>query len=69
MTISAGSDYDAKEGVTATDTCDNDITDKLEIIGNVVPERAGVYKVTYRVTDVLNRTAEKEITVTVEDND
>ena len=69
VTISAGSDYDAKEGVTATDTCDNDITDKLEIIGNVVPERAGVYKVTYRVTDVLNRTAEKEITVTVEDND
>lgn len=66
-TLSRGADYDIKSGVTARDTCSNDISDKLEIIGSVNPDRAGVYKVTYTVTDALNRSARKDITVTVEE--
>ena len=66
VTISVGSDYKMTDGVTAANSCGADVTDEMEIIGNVVPTRAGVYKVTYRVTDALHRTAHKDITVTVQ---
>ncbi len=52
--------------MTALDTCSNDITEKMEIIGNPNTYVPGKYKVTYSVTDVLNRSVKKEITVTVE---
>lgn len=64
VTIEKNSDYDAK--VTAVDTCSNDITDKLTVVGNVVTSKAGTYRVTYSVTDDMGKTAEKTITVTVE---
>lgn len=63
--IKKGGSFYPLTGVTALDTCSNDITDKLEVTGNVVTTRAGKYKVTYSVTDVLNRTTEHTITVTV----
>ncbi len=66
VTMSAGTAYDIKSGITAQDTCGNDITDKIEAIGNVNPNRKGVYKVTYTVTDALHRSARRDITVTVE---
>lgn len=64
-TISVGSDYKMTDGVTATNSCGADATGEMEIIGNVVPARAGVYKVTYRITDALHRSTRKDITVTV----
>lgn len=64
VTIAKDSDFDSK--VTAKDTCSNDITDRLTVVGNVVTTKAGQYKVTYSVTDDLGKTATKTITVTVE---
>lgn len=66
ITIKAGDSFDKADGVTALDTCSNDITEKMEIIGNPNTYVPGKYKVTYSVTDVLNRSVKKEITVTVE---
>ena len=53
-------------GVTAVDTCGSDITDKIEYTGRVLTERKGEYRLTYNVTDALNRTDTVNITVTVE---
>lgn len=65
-TIKLNSDYDALDGVKATDTCSNDVTSRLKVTGNVVTSRPGAYRVTYSVTDALHRTASVDITVTVE---
>lgn len=64
ITVAKNSDYESK--VTAKDSCSNDITDKIEVIGNVISSKSGKYLVTYKVTDALGKTAEKTITVTVE---
>ncbi len=64
ITIAKDTDYVSK--VTAKDSCSNDITDKIEVIGNVISSKSGKYLVTYKVTDALGKTAEKTITVTVE---
>lgn len=64
-TIKSGGDFYALTGVTAVDTCGNDITSEIEVIGNVVTSRKGQYKVTYSVTDALKRTNSVTITVTV----
>ncbi len=66
LTITAGDAYDMKRGVTATDTCGNDITAKMEVIGNVKPNVPGNYRVSYRISDALHRTASSDIIVTVE---
>ena len=64
VTIEQNSDFDSK--VTAVDSCSQDITDKIQVIGNVITSKKGTYKVTYRVTDDLGKKAEKSVTVTVE---
>lgn len=65
-TIKSGGEFYALTGVTAVDTCGNDITSDIEVVGNVVTARKGKYKVTYSVTDVLKRTSSVTITVTVQ---
>ena len=65
QTVPLGSGYRMSDGITVRDSCGNDITDRLEIIGNVNTDRAGTYKVTYRVTDALHRTACEEAVITV----
>ena len=67
VTVKAGSGYSMTDGVTATDTCGNDITKKIAVTGNVDADRAGTYRVTYTVTDALHRTAKEDVTVTVEE--
>lgn len=67
LTLTVGNDYDPAQNVSATDTCGNDITKSLEIIGNVNTAHAGTYRVSYSVTDVLHRTAVADITVTVKE--
>lgn len=65
ITIKKGEDFYLRNGVTAVDTCSNDITDKLVITGNAVNSRVGTYKITYSVKDALHRTAKADITVKV----
>lgn len=64
MTISVGDEYSPK--VTALDTCSNDISDSIEVIGNVITSKKGTYLVTYKVTDDLKKTKEITVTITVE---
>jgi lipoprotein-anchoring transpeptidase ErfK/SrfK len=65
-TIKSGGNFYALAGVTAVDTCGNDISSEIKVVGNVVTTRKGKYKVTYSVTDVLKRTSSVTITVTVQ---
>lgn len=65
ITITVGESFDALSGVSATDTCGNDITDKMVVTGNVISSKAGEYKVTYEVEDAMHRTAREDIVVTV----
>lgn len=65
-TINVGDDFDILKGVSALDTCGNDITDKMVVTGNVISSKAGTYKVTYEVEDSMHRTAKADIVVTVE---
>jgi lipoprotein-anchoring transpeptidase ErfK/SrfK len=64
-TISVDGSFYPLGSVKAVDTCGNDITDKIEVIGNVITSKQGTYKVTYQVTDAMHRTAILDITVTV----
>lgn len=65
ITITVGESFDALSGVSVTDTCGNDITDKMIVTGNVISSKAGEYKVTYEVEDAMHRTAREDIVVTV----
>lgn len=40
-----------EKGATSTDTCDGDLTSKIEMSGTVDTKKAGVYKIEYKVTD------------------
>ncbi len=64
--ISKGSSFEPLNGITATDTCGNDISGKIECMGNVLTSKPGTYKLTYRVTDALHRTSSTDITITVQ---
>lgn len=66
----AGHTFDPLAGITASDTEDGDITANLEIISNEVdPDVAGVYHITYRITDSDGNTTEQTYTVTVLTNE
>ena len=58
--------FDLYEGVTAVDTCGNDISGRIKIDGNFDRNTEGRYVISYYVTDDLGRTtrADREITVT-----
>lgn len=65
ITIEAQKGFDLYSGVTAVDTCSNDITDKITIEGDFDRNVEGRYIVTYYATDAMGRTArvDREITV------
>ena len=66
--ITVGDKFDPKDGVTAKDKEDGDITDKIEILKNTVdPSKPGVYEVTYKVTDSKGASCTKTIKVTVKE--
>ncbi|MBC1779872.1 immunoglobulin-like domain-containing protein [Listeria booriae] len=70
VTFKAGKAFDPMAGVTASDTEDGDITSAIEITANDVdPTVAGVYHVTYSVTDSDGNTTEATYTVTVLTNE
>ncbi len=64
IVVKKDTDYESK--VTATDSCGQDITDRLKVVGNVVTSKVGTYYVTYSVTDDLGKSAMTTITVKVE---
>ena len=66
ITLTVEDKFDPKDGVTAWDEEDEDLTDKIEITYNDVDtKKAGLYKVIYKVTDSDGATVTKNITVTV----
>lgn len=65
-TLKKGESFDVLASVSATDTCGNDITDKIVVTSNVITDKKGTYSVTYNVEDAMHRTARADIMVTVE---
>lgn len=62
------SEFDPKEGVTAQDPEDGDLTSSITVTKNTVnTSTKGSYEVTYKVTDSSSNTVEKTITVEVLD--
>lgn len=67
-TLTVGDNFDPKSGVTATDKEDGDLTDQIEIVKNTVDtSKAGLYNVTYEVTDKDGASVEKSINVVVKE--
>ena len=65
-TITVGDTFDAKKDVTAKDTEDGDLTDKIEVVKNDVDTtNPGTYEVVYKVTDSKGASKKKTIKVTV----
>ncbi|MBC1290936.1 immunoglobulin-like domain-containing protein [Listeria booriae] len=65
-TIKVGDTFDPKEGVTAHDAEDGNLTKDIKILKNEVnPNVPGVYEVEYSVTDSDGNTTTKTIKVTV----
>ncbi|MFP4502084.1 MAG: immunoglobulin-like domain-containing protein, partial [Candidatus Hydrogenedentota bacterium] len=66
ITLECGEDYQ-EPGFAATDTCDGDLTDAVNVESAVDAATPGSYTVTYRVTDRAGNMAEAVRTVTIED--
>lgn len=65
-TLTVGDTFDPKDGVTATDAEDGNLTAKIIVEKNDVDTtKAGKYEVTYKVSDSQGATRTKTITVTV----
>ena len=67
-TLTVGDKFDPMDGVTATDKEDGDLTNQIEIAKNTVDtSKAGLYSVTYEVTDKDGASVEKSINVVVKE--
>ncbi|KRF11335.1 hypothetical protein ASG90_16370 [Nocardioides sp. Soil797] len=49
--VNVGEEFDPLAGVTATDDSDGDVTDQIQVIGEVDVTRAGAFALTYVVSD------------------
>lgn len=61
ITVKAGESADLLKGVTAADTCGNDITKDILVIGRYTFDLAGDYDIRYVVTDLLGSRAEQSV--------
>lgn len=52
-----GEEWKPYEDIKAYDTCGNDITERVELLGEVDSFEAGYYDITLRVTDAVGKTA------------
>ena len=67
-TLTVGDKFNPMDGVTATDKEDGDLTNQIEIAENTVDtSKAGLYSVTYKVTDKGGATTQKSINVVVKE--
>ena len=64
LSIYVGNNY-VEQGAKALDNYDQDITDKIEISGNVDTDKVGEYTITYKVVDSSNNLASIERKVKV----
>ncbi|MCE5171648.1 glycosyl hydrolase family 18 protein [Paenibacillus profundus] len=64
-TIFVGEQFDPREGVTATDKTDGDLTDRIVIEGTVDSSTPGAYKLVYTVENSQGQQAVAERTITV----
>lgn len=65
--VEAGVEFSLLSGVTAYDTCGNDITSKIVLMGEYDFEKPGTYTITYIVEDAVGSQFSKNVTVTVKD--
>ena len=66
ITVKKGESVDLLKGITAVDTCGNDITDRIKVKGQVYNQKPGKYIISYIATDAMHRTDRQDVTVTVE---
>ncbi len=74
-TVSVGDVFEVLQDVTAEDVEDGDVTGNLRVLENNVPmddngkiTKAGLFTITYQVTDSKGASSTKTITVTVNEN-
>lgn len=67
VTLTVGDAFDAREGVTASDKEDGDLTDEIVITGEVDTEVAGTYELVYSVSDYEGLETSATRTITVEE--
>ncbi|WP_187137672.1 immunoglobulin-like domain-containing protein [Listeria grandensis] len=67
-TIKVGDNFNALEGVTATDAEDLDLTSQIKVTGSVDTSKAGVYTLTYSVKDSAGEEVSVKRIITVEAN-
>lgn len=65
--LTEGDSINLKQGVTAKDNIDGDITSAIEVVGEVDTKKPGTYNVTYKVQDKAGNKASKEVLVTVKE--
>lgn len=69
QSIRKGSSFDPKQGVSASDKTDGDLTSKITVTGTVDTDTVGEYLLTYSVTNSQgNTTTQSAIIQVVEDN-
>lgn len=56
ITVHMGEKTDLLAGVTAVDTCGNDISEKIATVGRYTFDQEGEYNLTYQVTDAIGST-------------
>lgn len=61
VTVRVGESVDLSRGVTAVDTCGNDITKDIMIVGKYTFDVEGYYDIKYIVTDLLGSRAEQTV--------
>ena len=67
-TIYVGDNFDPKNGISASDAEDGNITSKIKVVENTVnTQKVGTYKVIYEVIDSRNKKTTKEIKVEVKE--
>ncbi len=67
ITITEGENW-AEPGYTALDNIDGDITGKVTVTGQVIPQTPGTYHLVYQVCDAYENTVKAERTVIVKEN-
>lgn len=65
MQVLRGSSFNKMSGVSATDNRDGDLTEYIEVTGDVDTSKAGDYTLIYTVTDLAGNKTTKERKVTV----
>ncbi|GHU61790.1 hypothetical protein FACS189418_2050 [Clostridia bacterium] len=65
--VKLGDNFDDRAGVSATDTEDGDLTNKITVSGTVNTQVTGIYELIYSVTDSDHNTVSKTLIVVVND--